>query len=336
MVALLALSSADDPLAGLGQAIFAEPALSADHHISCQTCHDPAHRFTDARPLAAGVFGKVGTRNAPSLLDIEQHSSFFWDGRRTRLEDAVTDPFTNPAEMGLKDTDELLARVRGDRKLMQRFSAVFPKQETPTMKQIQAALAGYVRSLPKDASDYDRSKENPAALSAQARLGLSLFTGAAGCGECHRIDATAAASSFTDQAFHHSGIAQQTGGETLAQAAATAASLPQGDPALLGPAILTDATLADLGRFVVTRRPADIGAFRTPSLRNVAETAPYMHDGSIATLTEAVDHEIYYRAFSTGRSISLSPAERQAIVAFLQALTEKPELPRADVAKAQR
>ena len=146
-----------------------------------------------------------------------------------------------------------------------------------------------------------------------------MFSGVAQCSECHRIDADA--TRFSDDSYHHSGIGAATQSKTLSQLsqAVMTANL---DASQLGPKLLTDSAWSALGRFAVSHQPADIGAFRTPSLRNVAVTAPYMHDGSIATLSEAVDHEIYYRGFSRGRPINLSIAERQALCAFLTSLTD--------------
>ena len=146
--------------------------------------------------------------------------------------------------------------------------------------------------------------------------------GVAGCSECHSIDGKR--DRFSDGRYHHSGVEQASVSTHLA--IVTHAVIDQSlDAARLGPKVLTDPDWSALGRFTVTHNPADIGAFRTPSLRNVAATAPYMHDGSIATLSEAVDHEIYYRGFSQERPINLSSDERQMLVeVFLKALTDVP------------
>ncbi len=155
-------------------------------------------------------------------------------------------------------------------------------------------------------------------MSAQAEQGHQLFDGVAGCAECHSEDGR---DGFSDGRYHHSGIEQ----------IAITARLPgitqaivdnKFEPTTIGPKVLADADWSAMGRFVVTRKPEDIGAFRTPSLRNVALTAPYMHDGSITTLADAVDHEIYYRGASRGHPIALALSERQALVAFLKSLSD--------------
>lgn len=299
------------PAVTAGGALFEDKTLSRDGTVSCETCHDPAHAYADAQPRAVGVDGLISTRNAPSLLGIGEDSMFFWDGRRTRLEDAVVDPYTNPREFALPSQDALLARVRTKSHLMKALQAAFPhSRDVPTMPQVSVALACFVRGLRKT-SVADADKGKPAAAN-EVDQGRQLFEGLAGCSECHRVDG----GRYTDNGFHHSGVSQEPLLGTLTELAKQISDHPL-KPEEIGPLVLADPAWSALGRFVVTRRPADIGAFRTPSLRNVALTAPYMHDGSIATLEEAVNREIYYRAFSSGRTVNLSQRERNAIVAFL-------------------
>jgi cytochrome c peroxidase len=157
-------------------------------------------------------------------------------------------------------------------------------------------------------------------LTAQAREGLIFFQGKAECASCHRLTD----GRFTDSQFHHSGIGLIDIDGNLGQLASVALRRKL-DVTTMGSAVGEDAKLSALGRFLVSHQAEDIGAFRTPSLRNVAVTAPYMHDGSIATLEQAVDVEIYYRGLSTGRPISLTVEERKDLLAFLQSLTT--ELP---------
>lgn len=312
--------ASDAPLIALGAEIFRDARLSSDGKVSCQSCHNPAHAFTDSRPRGVGVYGKVGTRNVPSLIGVGEDRYFLWDGRRTRLADVVIDPFTNPVEMGLGSTTDLLVRLRRDSSLTRKFEVAFPHTQRPTLDQVRASLAAFVRSLSYGRSAYSLAESAHTPLPKEAEFGRDLFVGTAGCAECHAVDHHPA--TFTDQAFHHSGVAQEQGMENLPEVAQSIVTQSR-DVADLGPILLSDPNWSALGRFVVTHRPADIGAFRTPSLRNVAVTAPYMHDGSIATLSEAVDQEIYYRGFSTGRAINLSAEERQAIVAFLACLTDR-------------
>jgi cytochrome c peroxidase len=305
----------------LGQTLFGSAALSVDRTASCQSCHDPAHAFADPRPRSIGVGGKTGTRNAPSLIDIASDSNFFWDGRRTKLEDAVVDPLTNPVELGWPSMEDAVQRLQEEPGLSVRFHAAFPNEPAKiTSSQVQRALTAFVASLSGGNSVFDRSQASHTSLPRNAEEGRKLFEGIAECSTCHT--STGAPARFSDGAFHHSGIGDATRSDHLPELAQAVArdNLSAG---LLGPKVLTDLDWSSLGRFAVSHQPTDIGAFRTPSLRNVAVTAPYMHDGSIPTLDQAVDHEIYYRGFSRGKPINLSLAERQAIVAFLETLTDE-------------
>ena len=304
----------------LGRTLFADVSLSHDGRTSCQSCHNPAHAYADSHPRSMGTDGRVGTRNAPSLVGIGNDTTFFWDGRRTKLEDVVIDPFTNPVELGLPSVGDVIARLRLEPNVMGKFRAAFPTApDVPSIAQVSFALAAFVRSLDTGTSAFDQMRTQQHALSAEADRGRRLFDGIAGCSSCHAMANEAA--TFSDGQYHHSGIGAATQSVTLPELtkSVVAASL---DATALGPKVLTDADWSALGRFTVTHKPADIGAFRTPSLRNVAMTAPYMHDGSIATLSAAVDHEIYYRGFSSGHPTNLTQTERQAIVAFLETLTD--------------
>jgi len=299
----------------LGREVFNDQALSADGKTSCGTCHDASHAYADPRPRSIGVLGKTGTRNAPSLIGIADDDSFLWDGRRTRLEDVVLDPFTNPVELGLKSKSEILGKLRLDPLVLSNFHAAFPNQnEVPTFEQVRTALGSFIHSLASQ-----KSALGSHTLSAEAKLGQHLFDSTAGCAECH--SRRGARPRYSDGQYHHSGIGPPP--ESLAKLS-TEVVRENLDADAIGPRVLSDPGWSSLGRFVVSHKPADLGAFRTPSLRNVAATAPYMHDGSIATLTEAVDHEIYYRRFSNGHSIDLSVPERQALVEFLKTLTDTP------------
>ena len=303
----------------LGRSIFDDTALSRDGKVSCGSCHDPAHAFADARARSAGIDGQLGTRNAPSLVGIANDTSFFWDGRRTRLDEAVLDPFTNPVEMGLPSTDAVLERLRHEPEMLAKFRAAFPRtKDVPTLQQVQQALTAFVHSLSAAASLFDRAQAESKPLASQAEQGRRLFVGSAGCSRCHTIGPAAR---FTDEQFHHSGIGQ-TAIATHLPSLTHAVIEQQLAADALGPKVLADADWSALGRFAVSHKPADIGAFRTPSLRNVAATAPYMHDGSIATLSDAVDHEIYYHSLSNGHPTNLSQAERESLVAFLETLTD--------------
>lgn len=289
-----------------GRQIFESTAFSIDGKTSCATCHDPARYFTSDHAVAIGVAGALGTRNAPSLVNVTDNTLFFWDGRRARLDDAVLDAFTNPVELGLASQAVLREKLRH-----------FDAHETPS--EVSRRLTCFLRSLASHHSRFDQYLAGSQTLTAQELRGLKLFRDTAGCAICHRIDDKAV--SFTDNASHHSGVQQKALEQKMGAIAADVVeqNLPSD---AMGAKILTDALWSAAGRFVVTHEPRDMGSFKTPSLRNVAMTAPYMHDGSVATLKDAVDREIYYRAFSTQHAVNLTEQEREAIVAFLTTLTD--------------
>lgn len=314
---------AEDAKIALGRALFTDMSLSHDLRTKCQTCHDPKHAYADAHPRAIGTDHRVGTRNAPSLIGIGNETIFFWDGRRTRLEEAVLDPFTNPVELGLPSFDVVLDRLRRNPAMLANFQRAFPNEEAPSKDQIGIALARFVRSLDSRDVPRDLAQQVPSPPAPMVDQGKKLFEGIAGCTECHTV--TGQPVPFSDGSFHHSGIGRIAERPQLPELVQQVVR-ENLDVNALGPKVLGDEQWSTLGRFVVTLKPSDIGAFRTPSLRNVALTAPYMHDGSIATLAEAVDREIYYHSFSRGRPINLSQIERQAIVAFLESLTDVPRV----------
>jgi len=191
---------------------------------------------------------------------------------------------------------------------------------------VRAALSRFVRSLQTStASHDDQPTKQPA--KGDVDLGRRLFNGIAGCSTCHSTSGSVAR--FSDGQYHHSGIGHASQSPHLPELAEQVRR-DNLDAGQLGPKILSDANWSSLGRYVVSHRPVDIGAFHTPSLRNVAVTAPYMHDGSIASLSEAVDHEIYYRGLSSGHPVNLTQSERSAIVSFLETLTDAAYVPYAD------
>lgn len=301
----------------LGKQLFSDPGLSADRQVSCATCHDPKRYFTQTAATSVGAHGKTGTRNAPSLLDTPHARAFFWDGREAMLQQAVLQPFTNPVEMGLPDTNALLQRVRMNPDYVSSFEQIFDR--APDKTGIADALSTYISSLPAAKSSYHRSLHGRERLSEDEEIGLALFQGKAGCGECHHL--ADAPPTPTDHTYHHTGIGfDKVAGHIAPMLVKLDALQQQGKP--IGVAILSDSEVAELGRFAVTRKPSDLGAFRTPSLRNVAVTAPYMHDGSVPTLSAAVDQEIYYRSLARGRQINLTVEEKRQLLAFLSALTD--------------
>ncbi|ARL21135.1 cytochrome-c peroxidase [Burkholderia pseudomallei] len=305
----------------LGKQLFNDSSLSADGTVRCASCHIPEKAYADGRAAAVGVFGRVGTRNTPSLLSVEiaKEGAFFWDGRRTLLEQAVLDPLTNPVEMGLHDPSDLVRRITQNSTYRAAFTQAFPgKRNSLTAEDVGTVLAAYIRSLTPAESAFDRYRHGDrTALNPRAQLGLTLFQGKAGCAECHRLEG--ASPTFTDHAYHRSGVG-------LDGIAANLPALTQGVIArslqggAIGDRVAMHTDEAQLGRFNVTLEPADIGLFRTPSLRGVSHTAPYMHDGSVPTLEDAIDREVYYRSLQAGRPLNLSVEERLDLAEFLRAL----------------
>ncbi|MBI3344414.1 MAG: hypothetical protein HY028_06130 [Gammaproteobacteria bacterium] len=331
------------------QAPVFDTRLSADGRVSCASCHQPDKAFTDGKPVAVGVNGKQGTRNTPSVLNMQWQHSFFWDGRRSSLEAQVLDAFVGPAEQGFKDHAVLLHIMQGDRDYRRQFAQAFDLKAAPgvlpptyreelmsreagrrerpatlaqdpaiTKEQVARALADFVRSLTAGDAPFDRYyyANDKRALSAAAQRGLEVFRGAGQCATCHLIGEHNAL--FTDQQFHSVGVALE---RIRPQLATLTMRVVNAKPEQISLLIATDPAVAALGRFLVTKEPVDIGRFKTPSLRNVALTAPYMHDGSIPTLEEAVEREVYYRGLSTGRPLILTPAEKADLIEFLKALT---------------
>jgi len=316
-----AAESRNAALVTLGNRLFFDSQLSDDKSISCSSCHDPAKTFADGRAVSTGVRGRKTTRNAPSLLNVAFNQTLFWDGRRSSLEEQALDPVLNPVEHGLGSIRELLDRLRADSAYVALFQAAFDTgSEAISEVRIAKALAAFERTLLSADSRFDRYyyRKDQSALTASEERGFRVFSGIAGCTECHRLGDRGAL--FSDEKFH----------SVSGAIAKIAPRLPKLTSRLVGARkggmrldreILDDRDLSELGRFVITMNPADIGSFKTPGLRNVALTAPYMHDGSVATLKAAVDAELYRRGDEAGRPIVITPAERADLVDFLGALT---------------
>lgn len=313
------------PTARLGESLFFDTRLSADRSVSCATCHQPEHAFADTKARSQGHRKQTGTRNAPSLLNVAYLDSLFWDGRAASLEDQAHDPFINPVEHGLPNHQKLLEVVRSDQAYFAEFSRLWPAGGV-TLDTVSAALAAYERTLVSAGSRFDRHfyGKDRGAMSEAALRGMELFRGRANCGTCHTLGDEF--SLFTDQSFHLAarGVPAMVSANlpTLAQRAVAARGSRNDRD--LDELIATDAELASLGRFLVTLEPSDIGKFKTPSLRNVAETAPYMHDGSVATLEEAVELELYSRGAVT-YPIVLTRSEKADLIDFLKSLSGAPE-----------
>ncbi len=273
----------------LGRKLFFDKRLSLDNSISCASCHDPARAFGDARPLSSGVGGTLGTRNAPTVINAAYLPALFWDGRAPSLEEQAGGPVANPKEMKMSHA-LATARLEADAEYRAAFEQAFGPGAI-TFSKIAKSIASYERTLLAANSPFDRYAfgNDPGAMSKAALRGLAVFTDSnrGNCASCHTIMDRYAL--FTDGKFHNIGIGVNAEGEILDQGHGN-------------------------------------GAFRTPTLRNVALTAPYMHDGSLKTLRAVVDYYIG-RGNSNPhldpemKKINLTPMDRADLLEFLSSLT---------------
>jgi cytochrome c peroxidase len=267
--------------------------------------------------VARGTGGQSGTRNTPSLVNEAFFTTFSWEGRNTTLETQTIDPFVNSREQGLPSHAALSRLIESDPEYDGALQRIKWHKLQDRVARTGWALACFVRSLFEADSAFDQSirKDEASALSEAQRRGLQLFRGRARCATCHLIEGQVP--SFTDNEFHAVHIEEQLR-RKVPELVALVKAVPL---STLTELIVSQPDVAALGRFLVTLDPADIGRFRTPSLRNVSITGPYMHDGSVATLALAVEREVYYRSLEVSRPISLTPSERDDLVAFLDSLT---------------
>ena len=279
----------------LGRWLFYDRRLSADNSVACATCHRPEHAFSEPTAVSTGIGGQKGRRKAPSLVNQADPllPHFFWDGRAGSLEDQALGPIGNPIEMGMTDMPHALgdkiSKIAGYKPY---FRTAFGSDEI-TGERIAKAIVAYEQTRMSGNSAWDRWRydRDEKAVSEQVKQGHELFFGKAKCRQCH------AGNNFTDSKFHNLGI----GWDPVAK------------------------QFSDEGRFVVTKSESDRGAFKTPTLRDVTKHSPYLHDGSESSLREVV--ELYNRGGNKNpyldvkmESLRLSPAEVDAIVAFLESL----------------
>ena len=272
----------------LGKKLFGEKLLSRDHSLACKGCHQPKRAFTDGRAKAIGVYGRQGSRSVPTLVNRAYGLAFFWDGRTSTLEEQVIKPIESEAEMDMT-VGEAVDRLKRKSRYRKMFQQAFRRE--PNGEDLARALASYVRTIYSGDSPFDRYIYGKrGALTDQQRRGLRIFRGKGNCTACH-IGPT-----LTDEDFHNTGVAWR------------------------------DDKIQDEGRSAITGEPELKGAFKTPTLRETARTAPYMHDGSLATLQDVInfysdggrknphlDEEIKPR--------NLTSQEKQDLLAFLQSLT---------------
>jgi cytochrome c peroxidase len=308
----------------LGRLLYFDRRLSADGTVSCATCHDPANAFTDHYTVALGVSGRSGTRNAPTILNAMFSERLFWDGRVGSLEEQAKQPLTNEFEMGMGSYDAVVARLVAIPQYRRAFRLAF-KNEGITIDTIAKAIATYERTQLSGNSSFDRFiGGNETAITDAQRRGWELFKGKAKCIDCHVQ--TPLSPFFTDFKFHNTGVAAS---DALFDDL-TRGTQKISDANSSGGATLTllahSEGFSELGRFTFTLRQADIGAFKTPTLRDIELTSPYMHDGSLKTLIEVV--RFYNRGGNPNshldermRPLQLSDNEINDLVEFMRSLT---------------
>ncbi len=319
----------DSPLApaavALGEKLFFDSRLSGDGTVACATCHDPLRAFTDGRPASVGIYGRVGQRNAPTILNALYNKTQFWDGRVHTLEEQAALPITNPFEMGSASLGDAVARIASDADYQTHFKQAFGGGVNE--QDMLSAIASYERALISFDSPFDHFiAGDKDAISEQAARGWELFNTKARCNLCHALtDTQRDVTVFTDNDFHNIGV-----GILRHQVAPLARQaerdLAQGNLRAIDDAAIVS-ELSALGRFLITKQDKDIASFKTPDLRNVLVTAPYFHDGSQQTLWDTVDH--YNKGDGLNnpwldediQPLALTEPEIDDLVAFLASLT---------------
>jgi len=290
---------ADNPVTvetiALGKRLYFDTSLSIDKSVSCATCHDPGHGFAYPGDVSTGVGGKKGTRNAPTIINTAYYTTQFWDGRENTLEKQAEGPVQNPVEMA-HSLAGVVARLTNDPSYVTAFERAYAGPVT--FDKVEKSLAAYERRVVAGDSPFDRwyFGGDQHAVDKSVKRGYEVFrrVDKGNCASCHAIAEHTAL--FTDNEFHNIGVGVRNGAPT------------------------------DLGRYEVTHTDRDRGAFKTPSLRNIAETAPYMHDGSLNTLLQVID---FYEAGGNANPwldskigmLHLTRREKADLVAFLNSLS---------------
>lgn len=318
----------------LGEKLFHEERFSTTGQVSCSTCHLDESLFTDSpKKVSEGILGLTGTRNAPTVVNAAYFETLFWDGRSPSLEDQALHPFVNPVEMGLENHDPILDIVRSDPDYVKAFEEVFGKTgDEITITEVTRAIAAFERTKISGDSPFDRYyfQGDESALTDAQKRGFEIFVNEGRCVSCHLIEQTQAL--FTDNRFHNIGVGindiQKEVPELATEFLKAEATLSEVDVE-----VLSDKRTSELGRFAISRGLDDLGSFKTPTLRNVELSAPYMHDGSIATLRDVVVHynnggvtetDDPVNDFLSGgiRPLALSDDQIDDLVAFMEALTD--------------
>ena len=279
--------------AALGKKLFSEKILSKDSTVSCASCHIPKYAFADTIAFSIGIGGKLTQRNTPSVLNMKNRPYFFWDGRAASLEEQSLMPIQNPDEMGLP-IEEAVKRLNESAEYKMLFQKIF--RQKPDAKNLAAAFSAFEQTLETVDSKFDDWSNNLGKLTAQEERGRQLFVGdKAKCFDCHRME------DFTTDEFKNIGLYDER-------------------------------KLNDAGLYNITKKESDKGKFKTPGLRNVAVTAPYMHNGMFRTLEEVLNYynsPDWFIENSVNRDdalktpLRLTPQEKKDIVAFLKTLTDK-------------
>jgi cytochrome c peroxidase len=308
----------------LGRRLYFDTRLSKDGTVACATCHDISRGFTDRRSISEGIKDQLGQRSSPTTMNAALLQSMFWDGRAPTLEEQAKLPILNPVEMGHPDPASAMAGINTDPAYKELFQKAYGRM--PNYDDVGRAVASFERTLIFLDAPFDRYAGGDArAITPAAQRGLELFNGKARCVSCHMINSSNPLG--TDNLFHNIGVsARKQNFEVLAQKGLAAIQSNSSEQALDKLAIETD--LSELGRFLVSRQRQDIGAFKTEQLRNVGLTAPYMHDGSLRTLWDVMDH--YNKGGETNayldggiEPLNLSEEEINDVVAFLFTLTDR-------------
>ena len=321
----------DDPLTAakiaLGRKLFFDRRLSLNDTVSCAMCHVPEQGFANNElQTAVGIEGRTVRRNAPTIYNVGYLPRLFHDGREHTLEQQIWGPLLAANEMGNPSVGHVVETLRGLEDYDGRFEAAFAG-DGPNMLTIGAAIASYERTLVSADTPFDRWRfgDEPDALSPEARRGFRLFIGEGRCASCHTIAETHAL--FTDGSLHNTGIGYRA--SMSPEPATRRVQVAPGvtlDVDTASYAAVTEARPNDLGRYEITQDPDDRWQYRTPTLRNVALTAPYMHDGSLATLRDVVE---FYNAGGVPHALldpriqplGLAPSALDDLVTFLESLT---------------
>ena len=307
----------------LGRKLFFDKRLSKDGTVACATCHDVTRGFTDQQATSEGIGGKHGRRNAPTTMNTALLQTLFLDGRTPSLDDQARLPIINPIEMGFADGETAAKAIAGDAEYQQLFKKAYGREVN--YEDIGRAIGAFERTMIFLDSPFRRYLEgDQKAISADAKEGWRLFNEDARCVSCHQMNLSNPLG--TDNRFHNIGVsARHQDFEQLARKGLKALEADPTQKQLEEIALNTD--MSELGRFMVTKNRSDIGAFRTSMLLNVGITAPYMHDGTVATLWDVMDH--YNKGgeanlFLDGGMEPLALTEKQIdqMVAFLFTLTD--------------